>query len=410
MTVSHWQHSHRLGTLRCDCLVIGGGICGISAALHLQRRGVDVLLVDRAAIGSGASGRNAGFLMRGCADNYADAARDFGRDAARELWRLTEANLAGLRAEGIDALATTRRIPSVLLGLRADEQQKLLSSREMMEADGFDVGWWEAVSPPRDALWNHLRGVGGTPVVGLVNPHDASCHSLDVLHLLAGKLTCPRLEHEEVTELDDGPGAMGGVRVRLRQGEVLANRVLVCTNAYGPLLVPELADRITPRRGQMLALTPTSRGAGALQLAASYYVNFGSEYVRDTGDGTILVGGCRTMHADREVGYEDMTTPWVQESLEAFATSVLGDWAGLGYRISARWSGVMGFSATHLPIITRVPRFRAEVLFCGGFTGHGMSMAYEVSRRAVGVLCDGLDAGLFADPNAAHKASARLTS
>lgn len=390
MTVSHWQRSDRLGTLRCDCVVIGAGICGVSAALHMQRRGLRVIVVDRGSLASGASGRNAGFLMRGCADNYADAAREFGRARARELWALTEANLAGLRGEGIDALATTQRVPSVLLGLHEAERERLRVSHAMMREDGFEVGWWDRTTGVGDPIWE--RAGDGTAYVGLVNPHDASCHSLDVLRLLAAKLAGPLLEHQEVVSLCDAPQ---GVCVGVREGEIHAPRALVCTNAYGPLLFPSLIDRIAPKRGQMLALTPGASSPREIRLSASYYANFGSEYIRAASDGTILVGGCRTRHAEREVGYEDVTTPWVQRDLEAFATEMLGDWASRGYRIAARWSGVMGFSSTHLPIIAAIPECPRDVLFCGGFTGHGMSMAYEVSRRAVATLLDGADAGLF---------------
>ncbi|MDO4997866.1 MAG: FAD-dependent oxidoreductase [Neisseria sp.] len=45
-----------------NCAIIGGGIIGITAALELQNRGLQVTLFDRNAIGLGASFGNAGFL------------------------------------------------------------------------------------------------------------------------------------------------------------------------------------------------------------------------------------------------------------------------------------------------------------------------------------------------------------
>ena len=47
-----------------DVIVLGGGISGVCAALHLQARGMRVLLVDRAAPGDEASRANAGILAR----------------------------------------------------------------------------------------------------------------------------------------------------------------------------------------------------------------------------------------------------------------------------------------------------------------------------------------------------------
>ncbi len=50
--------------LKRDVLVLGAGIVGVSVALHLRRRGLDVILVDRQAPGLGASFGNAGLIQR----------------------------------------------------------------------------------------------------------------------------------------------------------------------------------------------------------------------------------------------------------------------------------------------------------------------------------------------------------
>src|SRR6266705_6373747 len=77
---------------RADVLVVGGGITGVSLLHHLDRRGVDAVLVERSHLASGASGRNAGFLLAGVADCYAEAVRIFGREKAREVWHITAEN------------------------------------------------------------------------------------------------------------------------------------------------------------------------------------------------------------------------------------------------------------------------------------------------------------------------------
>src|SRR6266851_6676063 len=79
---------------RADVLVIGGGITGMSLMYHLRARGMDAVLVERAYIAAGASGRNAGFLLAGVADNYAAAVRTYGRSRAREIWLMTLENHA----------------------------------------------------------------------------------------------------------------------------------------------------------------------------------------------------------------------------------------------------------------------------------------------------------------------------
>ncbi len=46
-----------------DVIVIGGGIIGVSAAVHLARLGRTVVLLEQSTIGAGASGRNSGVVQ-----------------------------------------------------------------------------------------------------------------------------------------------------------------------------------------------------------------------------------------------------------------------------------------------------------------------------------------------------------
>lgn len=399
-------------TIECDLCVVGGGVCGVSAALHAQRRGLKVEVLERGAVAVGASGRNAGFLMRGAADHYADAVRLYGRERARAIWRLTEQNLEGLRAEGVEQLPGYRRVPSCLLALNGPQWEELERSREMLAEDGFEVGWLDTKSedpPDSDTLVRSAKPHGG-----LLNPNDGSCHPVELVRLLASKLDNPVREGVEVVSIErESGGAAEMVRVRCGSSagsggvgigagatnnsgtlDVRANRVLLCTNAYAGLLSASLKERVTPRRGQMLAI----RGEG-LSLSRSYYLNHGSEYVRQAADGTVVVGGCRTYFADREMGYDDEPTPWTQSALEAFAADVLGlgSIGAVRERVIARWGGIMGFSPTGLPIVEPVREVgdvklagdESPVWFCGGFTGHGMSMGFKTAELAVGRVCFG---------------------
>jgi glycine/D-amino acid oxidase-like deaminating enzyme len=49
---------------RADIIVLGAGMVGVSVALHLQRRGRDVALIDRRDPGEETSYGNAGLIQR----------------------------------------------------------------------------------------------------------------------------------------------------------------------------------------------------------------------------------------------------------------------------------------------------------------------------------------------------------
>jgi len=135
----------------------------------------------------------------------------------------------------------------------------------------------------------------------------------------------------------------------------------------------------------MLAIKPKNRSDAHLQYA--YYLNHGSEYVRSAPGDQIIFGGARTYHAEHEATGADEISDEVQSHLESFVKELITD----DYKVTARWSGIMGFSPDGLPIVARVPintLANPNVWFCGGLTGHGMSMGFQTARHAVAVMLD----------------------
>lgn len=365
MTVPHWRRRPATITAETDAAVIGAGVTGLSAALAFQRAGTSVLLLERHAVASGASGRNAGFLMRGAADNYAAAVRTLGRERARALWRLTERNLADLRGEGIESLPSYRRIPSCIVATEPTEAAELRESADLMGADGFEV---DLITTGADALWR-----SSVAQVGLVNPADGACNPHDLLALLRAKLAMPVREHCEVFAIEEREDH---VLVHCAEGAIRARHAIVCTNAYTDLLFPDLSGHIVPNRGQMLAL-----GASGRMLDCSYYLNHGADYIRQPDDSTIVIGGRRKLRELDERTRDDATTAPIQEALEDLAARILGE----RLPVTARWSGAMAFTPTDLPYVgPLLPSSPASRLWlCAGFNGHGMSTAFRTAKLTV---------------------------
>lgn len=91
---------------RADIVVIGGGITGLVAALDLARGGRHVVVLDRDAIGAGASTRNAGYLGRTLKHGFAEilAAEGLARAIAvyTEMQAAFDSVADLIRDEGID--------------------------------------------------------------------------------------------------------------------------------------------------------------------------------------------------------------------------------------------------------------------------------------------------------------------
>jgi glycine/D-amino acid oxidase-like deaminating enzyme len=66
--------------------VIGGGLTGVVAALHLARSGAKVDLFEQNTVGFGASGRNGGMATTGMSIGIRDAVAELGFDPAVRLY------------------------------------------------------------------------------------------------------------------------------------------------------------------------------------------------------------------------------------------------------------------------------------------------------------------------------------
>jgi glycine/D-amino acid oxidase-like deaminating enzyme len=336
---------------RTDVVVIGGGIAGLSLVHHLARRRISTVLVERDRLAAGASGRNAGFLLAGVADCYAEAVRIFGREKTREVWHVTSENHDRMMeaVEGSDV--GHRRLGSATLASGEEERARLEESSQLMRDDGFE------------ARWDGER---------LINPRDGEVDPAALVGAMAWRAKQGSIR-EGVTVTAIKPGG-GDVTVLAGELECRAGAVILATNAYTPQLLPQV--KIHPTRAQMLASAPVLRSVCDMPT----YSHSGYRYWRQLRGGEVLVGGWRDTSVETEVGYEDRPTDEIQEHLDRRLQAMTG-----GAEVTHRWAGIMGFTETGLPLVGPVDGMR-NVYLCAGFNGHGMGFAFMSAKRLVEML------------------------
>ena len=75
-------------TVVADVCIIGAGYTGLSAAIHLAKKGYSVAVLEAHRIGSGASGRNGGILGMGQRKDQRELEEWLGIDDARRMWQI----------------------------------------------------------------------------------------------------------------------------------------------------------------------------------------------------------------------------------------------------------------------------------------------------------------------------------
>jgi gamma-glutamylputrescine oxidase len=351
------------GDVTADVAVVGAGIAGIATAYFLASTGANVVVLEARGVAEAASGRNAGFLLAGVAENFVAASRRYGERNALRIWRFTKRTQALVRSlveeHAIDC--SLRWNGSDQIAGDDEEWREIEESARLLSSEGV------AVSVDHSS---HAATYAD----------DGEMHPVRWVRGLAAAAVMKGARIHESTRVD----AVNASEARSATGVVRAGAVVLCTNAYTAHLTD---SRVRPVRGQMLATAATSP-----VFDRPAYANRGYQYWRQTQEGRVVVGGWRDTAVDEEVGEEERITERIQKQLESF----LGG-HGITAPVTHRWAGTMGFSHDALPYIGRTAD---GVFVCGGFTGHGMSFG-PASAELVATLVRGSthpDAELF-DPS-----------
>jgi len=374
MTISYWQANGSQREERVDVLIIGAGLVGLAAADFVQQMGHSVMVVDKAGVAMGASGRNAGFMITGLDTYYHRAVEKYGRDVAHEMWDISQKSIAywkdvvKLQAGTVDYEETG----SLVLAESEEEAEELHLAYDALQADGFEGYTYHADDPLNRGYFAAIE-----------NPTDAMVNPYHLAHALKRMGKAYVIAPSPVYALEQNDDV---VKVYAQNYIYKAKYVLLCTNAYSSQLDPYFEDKVIPNRAQVLMTAPLDKPI----LPSVGYSNYGYMYYRMTFDNNLLIGGARHLHGDTENNTtEDIVSKPVQASLEAYMKKHFPD---VTQPVTRRWGGIMGFSVDGLPLVGTLPN-RDRIGFAVGFTGHGISMGAETARRAVKKLLKGEHAG-----------------
>ena len=232
-----------------DVAIIGGGIIGTSAAAYLAEAGRSVLLVERAEIAAGASGRNSGAVQHPFDPVFAAL-----HERSLELYRDPRLAEAGF------VLAPK---PAGLMLISFDEAAVSLAAADLSAA-------WPSLSPEMLPAGVAVREEPA------LDPGLAACRIETAYPVApAGATTAfaerARRAGAELRTFADARVTFSGDRatgVAIDTGEAFtANQVLVAAGPWTPALVPGWANNppITPRWGVVASTTLASPPQAVLE-------------------------------------------------------------------------------------------------------------------------------------------------
>jgi glycine/D-amino acid oxidase-like deaminating enzyme len=367
-----------------DLAIVGAGFTGLWAAVMAkgERPDRDVVLLEAATAGFGASGRNGGFVDASLTHGLPNGIARFGGEL-EALEALGRENLEGMKADlaayGIDAAWQETGMLSV--ATRPHELAELEEEAALSRRYG-----WEAEVLDRDAVRaevaspTYLGAVHQRTGIALVDPGALALG----LRRAALALGVRLYEQTPVTRADDAALITPGGRVR-------AARVLLATGAYPPLtrairrLVAPVYDYVVvtePLTAEQRQAVGWANGQGIADRGNRFH------YYRLTPDGRILFGGYEAVYRfgnrvddvrlNRDAQIHGLLARHLVETFPALE----------GIRFSHAWGGAIDTCSRFCVTFGRALGGRA--VYAVGYTGLGVGASRFGARTALDLL-DGAD-------------------
>jgi gamma-glutamylputrescine oxidase len=353
------------GSVEADVCVIGGGIAGCSAALHLAERGYRVVLLEENRIGWGASGRSGAQAIYGLAAPQSKVRRLVGAGSARIVWEVTVEALALIRE-----LIARHRIDCDWADghmLTAIKQRHDADIRSELEELRDEYQYRSVRYMPHD----EVRSVLATDryVSALYDSQSGHLHPLNYTQGLAAAAERAGVRIFEGTRAIDftntANSATGGTaQVRAANGEIRSRYVVLCGNVYLGDTARALASKIMAVATYIVATEPLGAERARALIANNAAVsdmNWVLDYFRLSADHRLLFGG--------RVNYSGLSSFDAPSATRARMLAVFPQLSNV--RTDYAWGGDVDITLNRAP---HFGRLAPNVYFLQGFSGHGIAL------------------------------------
>lgn len=356
------------GECETEICVIGAGFTGAAAALTLAERGHSVTLLEQHRIGWGASGRNGGQVIHGLG-GASKLQPVFGDDTT---WKL--------HYRGNDIIKDRVEKYNIECDYKSGYIEVALKPRHMK---GLRESF---VEHEERGLGHHLKMIDKDEIGSILGTNayiggmtnDLNGH-LHPLNLCAGEVRAAASLGATIFEQSGVIDIIHGDKVRVitAQGAVVADKVLLASNAYNYLEQHKLSGLVFPAGTFIIATEPLSddevKAINPHDLAVCDLNNV-LDYYRMSADNRMLFGG--------RCNYSGRVPKSIKDNMLPRMLSIYPQLEGK--RIDFEWGGDIGIVIRRVPLLGRVS---SNVFYAMGYSGHGVAQTHTAAE----VMCDAME-------------------
>jgi gamma-glutamylputrescine oxidase len=392
MAISVWEQSTYFAPK--DLVIVGCGFVGLWTAYEAihQNPKLNITILERGTIPSGASTRNAGFSCFGSVSELISDIQLMGEAAMLETVKM--------RYDGL------QRIQEVFKAKEIDYNQwggyELFEGKKGAKNDEsglYDISKLESdiaylnkilapalKTPKKNGKYlpiytnasKDIKKLGFQGIEALAfNQLEGQLNSAKLVLALQKAVQSKGVQILFNTEVKKFKSHKKGVTITTNLEAVLETKqFLVCTNGFAKQLIPRLD--VVPARGQVFVTEPIKN----LKFKGCFHFDEGYYYFRNLGD-RLLLGGARNADFKNEKTYSLETSATIQKVLEDFMMQRILPKGSKKPKIELRWSGTMGMGSIKKPIIEQV---QPNVYCAVRMSGMGVAIAPIVAKKALKLM------------------------
>lgn len=237
-----------------EVAVIGAGVTGLSAALHLAEAGRRTVVIEQGELAGGATRRAGGQVLAGVKLSPESVEEKLGATSGRRLVAWT-----GGAADLVFDLVARWRIDCA--AERRGSIQAAYTRRELRELRHWSQQWRERGADVRDLDRRSVAKLLGTPLYlgGILDARGGSLHPLRYAFGLARAAGTAGADFHLRNGVRRLQRHQGKWHLQLQKGIVLCDHVVVATNAYSCGLLDGLADSIVAMPASQVATRQLSQ-------------------------------------------------------------------------------------------------------------------------------------------------------
>jgi glycine/D-amino acid oxidase-like deaminating enzyme len=329
-------------SIQADVVVVGGGFCGLSTALHLAEQGVRVVVLEAREIGFGGSGRNGGQVIPGLKYDPSELIAKMGAEQAQPL-----IDFAGGTVDAVFNLIDKHQmdVPRVrngwIQGAHTPAALELAERRVRdWNAQGVAAQFLDRAEAARLLGTDKYHG-------GWLDPRGGGIQPLSYVRGLARAALAAGVKIYTQSAVQSLKHNAGKWQVNTAQGgQVSTEQVVLCTNGYTDDLWPSLRKTIIDANSFQIATEPLPEAVRRTILPEGHVSSDARNlllYYRIDHTGRLMLGGRGTFQDP------DPSRPDHWSHLENAIHKLFPQ--AIGIPIAYRWCGRVAVTRDYFPHI-----------------------------------------------------------